>query len=37
MSNLPARMQDVNPFFSITAIGIALITAIVVIARRLHK
>lgn len=37
MSNLPARMQDVNPFVSITAIGIALIIAIVTIARRVHK
>jgi hypothetical protein len=37
MSNLPARVQDVNPFAAIVAIGIALIGAIVIIVRRTHK
>lgn len=38
-NNLPARVTDVakNPFVSITAIGIALIVAIVKIARRNHQ
>lgn len=38
-NNLPARVSDVakNPFVAITAIGLAVIIAIVKIARRSHQ